>query len=112
MASARSKTKLFKYQEINAKEKFIRDQTQNSGIYQRSKSYLGLNFFKIFFCYFPIWTHVFKNKWRLHAMVDAKVKMNYKMWKRKVKKYKGYEIELRGYGDDYANNLHATWDII
>ena len=37
-----SKTKLFKYQRADAKEKFIRDQTQNPGIYQGSKTYLSL----------------------------------------------------------------------
>lgn len=38
-----SKTKIFKYQGAYIKEKFIRDQTQNSDIYQGPKIYLSLN---------------------------------------------------------------------
>lgn len=36
-----SKTKVYKYHGVNAKEKFIRDQTQNSSIYKESKTYLS-----------------------------------------------------------------------
>ena len=36
-----SKTKVFKYQGADSKEKFIRDQTQKSNIYHRSKTYLN-----------------------------------------------------------------------
>lgn len=28
------------------------------------------------------------------------------------KKYDKYEMEVRGYGGDYSNNLHATRDLI
>lgn len=28
------------------------------------------------------------------------------------KKYDKYEMEVRGYGGDYSNNLHAAWNLI